>query len=179
MITPGTRNEFFELFDSVPEIPLRILILHVYAKNGLEKCAVFIKTDLNSKLLISKPQFLILYSKKLYVKNESCRFLTYSTVQFRTWNMEENEQESYTDSADRARLDSDPMYKLEQTKRDKNVLTDRKPQLGKLQLENAKKHGDNFELNRQLRAGLRYLKAMDGSASEEEKQLAKSTLYSI
>lgn len=93
--------------------------------------------------------------------------------------MEENEQESYTDSADRARLDSDPMYKLEQTKRDKNVLTDRKPQLGKLQLENAKKHGDNFELNRQLRAGLRYLKAMDGSASEEEKQLAKSTLYSI
>ena len=31
----------------------------------------------------------------------------------RTWDMEENGQVSFTDSAERARLDTDPMYKLE------------------------------------------------------------------
>ena len=34
----------------------------------------------------------------------------------RTWDMEENGQVAFTDSADRARLDTDPMYKLEKGK---------------------------------------------------------------
>lgn len=93
----------------------------------------------------------------------------------RTWDMEENEQVSYTDSADRARLDSDPMYALEKGKADKNILLDRKPALGKIQLENAIRHGDNFELNRQLRAGLRAAKSLDGTANMEEKQIARGT----
>ena len=79
----------------------------------------------------------------------------------------------FTDSAERARLDSDPMYALEKGKKDKNILTDRKPALGKLQLENAIRHGDNFELNRQLRAGLRHAKARDGTATMEDKHMAK------
>ena len=87
--------------------------------------------------------------------------------------MEENDQVSFTDSAERARLDSDPMYALEKGKKDKNVLEDRKPALSKLQIENFKRHGDNFELNRALRAGLRYAKKMDGAPTEEEKQIAK------
>lgn len=94
----------------------------------------------------------------------------------RTWNMEENGQVEFTDSAERARLDSDPMYALEKGKKDKNILTDRKPALGKLQLENAIRHGDNFELNRQLRAGLRRAKALDGTATMEEKQMAKGNV---
>merc|ERR1712228_868641 len=89
------------------------------------------------------------------------------------WNMEENGQVEFTDSGERARLDSDPMYALEKGKKDKNILTDRKPALGKLQLENAIRHGDNFELNRQLRAGLRHAKARDGTATMEEKHMAK------
>jgi len=91
----------------------------------------------------------------------------------RTWNMEENEQVSFTDSAERARLDSDPMYALEKGQRDKNVLKDRKPTLSKIKIENAVRHGDNFELNRQLRAGLRYVKSLDGQPTEEERQMAK------
>ena len=95
--------------------------------------------------------------------------------------MEENDQVSFTDSAERARLDSDPMYALEKGKKDKNVLEDRKPALSKLQIENFKRHGDNFELNRALRAGLRYAKKMDGAPTEEEKQIAKGlrTITSI
>lgn len=91
----------------------------------------------------------------------------------RTWNMEENGQESNTDSAERARIDTDPMYALEKSKRDKNVHDERKPELIKLRIENAKKHGDNFALNRALRAGLRYAKMIEYDATDEEKTLAK------
>jgi len=91
----------------------------------------------------------------------------------RTWDMEENGQVSFTDSAERARLDTDPMYKLEKGKEDKNVLEDRKPELRKLQIESAVKMGDNFELNRALRAGLRYAKKLDEGPLDDERTFAK------
>jgi len=91
----------------------------------------------------------------------------------RTWDMEENNQVSFTDSADRARLDNDPMYKLEQGKSDKNILEQRKPDLKRIQIDNAKKMGDNFELNRALRAGLRHAKKIDQGPTQEEQALAK------
>jgi len=91
----------------------------------------------------------------------------------RTWDMEENGQVAFTDSADRARLDTDPMYKLEKGKEDKNVLEDRKPALRKLQIESAVKSGDSFKLNRALRAGLRYAKQLDEAPLDDERTFAR------
>ena len=80
---------------------------------------------------------------------------------------------SFTDSAERARLDNDPMFALEKGKNDKNVHDERKPELLKLKIQNAKKHGDSFKLNRALRAGLRYAKMHESEATDEEKAMAK------
>jgi len=91
----------------------------------------------------------------------------------RTWDMEENGQVSFTDSAERARLDTDPMFALEKGKNDKNVHDERKPELLKLKIENAVKHGDSFKLNRALRAGLRYAKWHENESTDDEKALAK------
>ena len=60
-----------------------------------------------------------------------------------------------------------------QGKEDKNVLEDRKPELRKLQIESAVKMGDNFELNRALRAGLRYAKKLDEGPLDDERTFAK------
>merc|ERR1712147_12190 len=87
--------------------------------------------------------------------------------------MEEKGQVAFTDSAERARLDTDPMYKLEKGKEDKTILEDRKPALRKLQIESAVKSGDNFELNRALRAGLRYAKQLDEAPLDDERTFAR------
>ena len=60
-----------------------------------------------------------------------------------------------------------------QGKEDKNILEDRKPELRKLQIESAVKMGDNFELNRALRAGLRYAKKLDEGPLDDERTFAK------
>lgn len=91
----------------------------------------------------------------------------------RTWDMEDNGQVAFTDSAERARIDTDPMYKLEKAKSDKNVHEDRKPDLKRIQIDNFQKMGDNFELNRALRAGLRYAKKMDAGPTADETAFAK------
>ena len=39
--------------------------------------------------------------------------------------------------------------------------------------------GDNFELNRMLRAGLRYAKKVDEGPTDEEKSVAKSKLEDL
>ena len=93
----------------------------------------------------------------------------------RTWDMEDNGQVAFTDSAERARIDTDPMYKLEKAKSDKNVHEDRKPDLKRIQIDNFQKMGDNFELNRALRAGLRYAKKMDAGPTADETAFAKGT----